>query len=173
MTTVPSSDTTGFDPAALIEQYQAGVWRYLRVLGCTSEEAEDLTQETFLSVLSRPFKHYSQAATSAYLRKVAYHLFVSAHRRSKRVRLIENVEELDYVWSKWAGQDNWEELILKLKSCLDGLTERARRALEMRFRDRSSRSAIAEELEITEHGAKNLMQRAKQQLRKCVESKKT
>jgi RNA polymerase sigma-70 factor (ECF subfamily) len=51
------------------------------------------------------------------------------------------------------------------------LTPRARQALEQRFRDRTSRSAIAEGLGITEHGAKNLMQRAKQQLRACVEQK--
>jgi RNA polymerase sigma-70 factor (ECF subfamily) len=30
---------------------------------------------------------------------------------------------------------------------------------------------IARSLEITEHGAKNLMQRAKKQLRQCVEGK--
>jgi RNA polymerase sigma-70 factor (ECF subfamily) len=44
-------------------------------------------------------------------------------------------------------------------------------ALDMRFRDRSSRSEIAVALGITEHGAKNLMQRAKQQLRVCIERK--
>jgi RNA polymerase sigma-70 factor (ECF subfamily) len=41
----------------------------------------------------------------------------------------------------------------------------------MRFRDDSSRDEIATALEITEHGAKNLMQRAKQQLRECIERK--
>ncbi len=89
----------------------------------------------------------------------------------KRLRHVENIEELDDVWGKWAGQDNGEELILKLKSCLQSLTDRARRALEMRFRGRHTRARIAEALGITEHGAKNLMQRAKKQLRECIESK--
>jgi RNA polymerase sigma-70 factor (ECF subfamily) len=43
----------------------------------------------------------------------------------------------------------------------------------MRFRGESSREEIAAALEITEHGAKNLMQRAKQQLRECIENKLT
>jgi len=51
------------------------------------------------------------------------------------------------------------------------LSDRARKALEMRFRDQQSREQIAATLEISEHGAKNLMQRAKQQLRACVEKK--
>ena len=43
------------DVARLVREHQAGVWRYLRVLGCPATEAEDLTQETFLAVLTRPF----------------------------------------------------------------------------------------------------------------------
>jgi RNA polymerase sigma-70 factor (ECF subfamily) len=35
------------------------------------------------------------------------------------------------------------------------------------------RAQIAEGLEMTEHGAKNLMQRAKQQLRECIRGKMT
>ena len=143
----------------------------MRALGCDDAQAEDLTQETFLSVLRKPFKQYSKAATAAYLRKVAFNLLATAQRRAKKVTLVENVEEVDHAWASWAGGDDGEELIDKLRECLNGLTERARKALEMRFRDRSSRTEIAEELQITEHGAKNLMQRAKKQLRGCIESK--
>ena len=86
---------------------------------------------------------------------------------------VENIEQLDTVWQRWAGQDDGDELVDQLRTCLAKLTPRARHALELRFRNRASRAEIAESLQITEHGAKNLMQRAKQQLRKCVESKKT
>jgi RNA polymerase sigma-70 factor (ECF subfamily) len=54
---------------------------------------------------------------------------------------------------------------------MDALSDRARDALDMRFREKQTRIKIADFLEITEHGAKNLMQRAKQQLRECVENK--
>ena len=56
-------------------------------------------------------------------------------------------------------------------SVLAALTDRARLALEKRFRDNCSRNEIAAALQISEHGAKNLMQRAKQQLRECIENK--
>jgi len=160
-----------FDPAKLIETHQAGVWRYLRALGCERELANDITQETFLAILQKPFDDYDRRATAAYLRTVARNLFISAMRKAGRVVPVEDIEAVDTTWNRWMGVDDGEELLDKLRECLQGLTERARWALEMRFKDRLPRVEIAENLGITEHGAKNLMQRAKKQLRSCIEKK--
>jgi RNA polymerase sigma-70 factor (ECF subfamily) len=168
---VPPSPATGFDPARLIADHQVGIWRFLRALGCEATLADDLTQETFLAVLERPFSEINRAATSSYLRTIARNLLISHHRRNGRYNLADNLDELVGEWSRWAGDDDGESAIEALRECLKALTPRARQALEQRFRDRTSRSAIAEGLGITEHGAKNLMQRAKQQLRACVEQR--
>src|SRR5947209_1257818 len=64
----PRQSEVGFDPVRLIETYQAGVWRYLRAMGCEASLADDLTQETFLAILQRPFNDINPAATNAYLR---------------------------------------------------------------------------------------------------------
>jgi RNA polymerase sigma-70 factor (ECF subfamily) len=169
----PASGSSGFalDAARLIENHQAGVWRYLRALGCDSALADDLTQETFIKILERPFEEVHDAATGAYLRRTAHNLFVSLKRKEGKVAELGSAEAIAADWSRWTEHDNGEELLAALKACLDGLTDRARRALEMRFRDHRSRPEIAAALEISEHGAKNLMQRAKQQLRECIEGK--
>jgi RNA polymerase sigma-70 factor (ECF subfamily) len=169
MTTAPKS--TGFDPARLIERHQAGVWRYLRALGCDPSEADDLTQETFLAVLQKPFDDFNPAATAGYLRKVAHNLFITVRRRAGRVVPVEDIEQVSSLWSQWADKDNGEAVLGMLQECLAELTQRARWALEMRFQERLPRIEIAAALKITEHGAKNLMQRAKKQLRGCVERK--
>lgn len=172
MSTEPTTESrTGFDPALLIETHQAGVWRYLRVLGCEPSLADDLTQETFLHLLQGSFREYSTAATAAFLRRTAHNLFVSAMRREKRMTALESIEELDTQWTTWAGADNGDALLETLRGCLQGLGDRARWALEMRFRDRMPRTEIAAALKMTEHGAKNLMQRAKQKLRACIGGK--
>ena len=171
MSSAPNPQAIGYDPVALIQAHQAGVWRYLRAMGCENSLAEDLTQETFLAVLQRPFQEINAAATAAYLRKTALNLLISHERRAGKVTAVEDVEELDRTWMRWAGGDQGEALLDVLRECVKALTPRARLALEMRFRDSSSRPEIAAALEITEHGAKNLMQRAKQQLRACIESK--
>ena len=72
-------------PSELVAKHQHGVWRYLRMLGCDTATADDLTQETFLKVLrSQDFKQVSHTATSSYLRRTAYHLLVSLHRKMGR-----------------------------------------------------------------------------------------
>ena len=167
----PRPQTAGFDPAHLIQTYQAGVWRYLRALGCEASLADDLTQETFLAVIQRDFNDVSPAATNAYLRKTALNLLISHERRAGRVRTVENIEQFDQEWTRWMGDDDGEAVLNYLRDCFTSLGERARLALEMRFRGEHTRLEIATALEITEHGAKNLMQRAKQQLRECVERK--
>ncbi len=160
------------EPAQLIEDHQTGVWRYLRVLGCEPNEADDLTQETFLAVLRKPFEYYGKAAAASYLRRVAYHRFISARRRTGKEVVTDELEMIDESWSEWmSSRHDGSEAIEKLQTCLGQLTDRARWALEMRFRDKLPRTEIAKNLQITEHGAKNLMQRAKQKLRECVELK--
>ena len=170
--------TAGFDAARLIEEHQVGVWRYLRALGCHAAEAEDLTQETFLAVLQKPFQDYQRAATAAYLRQVARNLLMSSRRRSARGAEIEReiveqeMAELDAAetaWLRWSGQDDGHERLAALRRCLQTLTARARQALELRFGEQASRAAIAAALGMSEDGAKNVLQRAKQHLRACIE----
>ena len=171
MKSVSATESIGCDPTRLVEQHQAGVWRYLRALGCESSLAEDLTQETFLAVVRQPFEDFSPAATAAYLRRTARNLYVNSHRRAGKVMVVEDVEQVDRSWTDWAGQDNGEALLDALRDCIGNLSERARLALELRFRDRETRANIASRLMISENGAKNLMQRAKQKLRTCIEGK--
>ncbi len=164
---------TELGPAELIVRHQHGVWRYLRMLGCDAATADDLTQETFLRVLSRDnFVQHNDAATSGYLRRTAYNLLVSRHRKLGRVQTIAEPAVLDVIWERWAGKDLTGDLAIDaLKSCLKTLTDRAQRALRMRFAEDASRIEIGQALGITDHGARNLMQRAKLQLRQCVEEK--
>ncbi|MEX0713698.1 MAG: sigma-70 family RNA polymerase sigma factor [Pirellulales bacterium] len=161
--------STGFDVARLVKEHQTGVWRYLRALGCAPAQAEDLTQETFLRVLERPFQDYNRAATAAYLRQVARNLFLTSQRRAARTLVVANLDEIEVLWARWTDRDGGQELVQALERCLETLAARARQALDLRFRERLSRAGIAEKLGMSEAGAKNLMQRAKRHLRACIE----
>jgi RNA polymerase sigma-70 factor (ECF subfamily) len=162
---------TRIDFVSLIKDHQSGVWRYLRVLGCDATQADDLTQETFLAVLERPFEDHGPLAAAAYLRKVARNQFVSYLRRANRSVSLEQVDEIERDWTRWAGHDAGESYLSALEDCLSGLGDRARRALNLKYREDKSRNEIAQDLEMSEDGAKNLLQRAKQSLRECVERK--
>ena len=171
MTEAPQEKTTGTPAERLIVDYQAAIWRYLRAMGCEASLADDLTQETFLAALQRPFQDINPAATSAYLRTIAKNFLISHHRRAGKVKAVENVELLDRTWSNWAGNDDGSGALDALRDCLQGLGDRAKQALELRFRQDSSREEIAAALKLSEDGAKNILQRAKQKLRDCIEQK--
>ncbi len=166
-----NQDRSELDLTELIERHQASVWRYVRALGADVALADDLTQDTFLEVMRRPFEQYSHAASASYLRRVAHNLFISRRRRDGRMTVTEHVDQFESTWMRWAGFDAGNTALDILAECFARLGERAQFALRLRFAEDQSRQAIAEALRISEHGAKNLMQRAKTQLRECVEQK--
>ena len=168
---IASGSSEELDLNPLVTRHQVTVWRYLRALGADAALADDLTQDTFLEVMRRPFQQFSDAASASYLRRVAHNLFISRRRREGRMTVTEHADAFESAWIRWAGCDSGDTAIDALTECLQRLTQRAQLALRLRFSDDSSRQSIANLLGISEHGAKNLMQRAKMKLRECVEQK--
>ena len=168
----PIADASAeLDLTELVARHQQSIWRYLRALGSDAALADDLTQDTFLEVMRKPFKQYSDAASASYLRRVAHNLFINRRRRDKRTNVTEHAEQFESAWIRWAGFDSGNLALDALSECFERLTERSQLALRLRFADDASRQRIAGALGISPHGAKNLMQRAKAQLRACVEQK--
>lgn len=159
------------DPSSfeqLVRDHQTMVWRYLRFLGCTDDDARDLTQDTFLAVIDKTVHRFGDAGARAYLRKVARNAFVRfLQRTSRQPRVDLDIAEAAYEW--YRGDDEGETMRDALVNCLDTLSAQARRALELRFVDRFTRGAIAAELGLGEHGAKSLLQRSYARLRACIE----
>jgi RNA polymerase sigma-70 factor (ECF subfamily) len=156
--------------SALVEAHQAGVWRYLRFLGCDVTEADDLVQDTFLVVLRDGFSVRSAAETAAYLRKVARNRLLMARRRHSRRPPEVDLEAAEAVWARVAAEDGLDGYVAAVGKCLEVAVEpRARRALELKYGDRASRAEIAAELDLTVEGVKTLLRRARGALRDCVE----
>lgn len=155
----------------LVRAYQAGVWRYLRFLGCDESQADDLTQETFLAVHRRPFVQHSPPETFAYLRTVARNQLLMSIRRSKRRPVIEDIELAESVWRQFNDSDGGDAYLEALRECVETLAGRSRQAIDLRYRDDRSRAEIAQALEMTEDGVKTLLRRTRDVLRRCVEQR--
>ncbi len=165
-TTAPAT----LDLAQLATEHQATVWRYLRLLGCPAALADDLTQETFLCVIKKPFVEINARATAAYLRLVARNLFIDEMRRQKKSAPAD-LDQADLAWEEIAGTDEGESWREALRECLGFLEGRARQAVDLRYRDNASISAIAGKLAMKSSGVKTLLGRVKTRLRDCVERK--
>jgi RNA polymerase sigma-70 factor (ECF subfamily) len=165
--TVTERPTTAAD---LIRTHQAGIWRYLRYLGCDPSLADDLTQETFLAVIRKPFEQRSDAETAAYLRTVARHNFLRSVEKSRRWPTLEDLNVAETIWAD-THADGGNEYLDALEDCLAEVNGRARTAIQRRYRDGCSRAEIAGELKMTEDGVKTLLRRTRHSLRRCVEGK--
>lgn len=117
------------------------------------------------------FKEYDPAATAVYLRTTAKRLYLAMLKQQAREFQIEYIEQLEADWQRFGAQDGGELLLENLEQCLQQLDERSRQALTLRYHENASRSEIAANLNLSEDGAKNLLQRAKQRLRDCIERK--
>jgi RNA polymerase sigma-70 factor (ECF subfamily) len=159
------------DVAELVRLHQAGIWRYLRFLGCEPSLADDLTQETFLTVHRAPFEQRSPQATCCYLRTVARNLFLGVMRRSRREPPVEDLDRADEVWRQFAADDGGESYLEALRECVNLLDGRARAAIELRYQDDRSRSEIGATLDLGEEGVKALLRRTRDVLRRCVEKR--
>ena len=156
----------------LVRAHQAGVWRYLRFLGCDPTEADDLVQETFLAVLRKGFEVRSPAQTGAYLRTVARNRLLMARRKERNAPPAVDLEAAEAVWARVAGEDGLSDYLVALSHCLEqAVSPRVRRALELQYRDRASRAEIAEKLDLAVEGVKTLLRRGRSALRDCVERK--
>ncbi|MCC6572527.1 MAG: RNA polymerase sigma factor [Planctomycetes bacterium] len=159
------------DHAEIIRTHQGGVWRYLRFLGCDEAHADDLTQETFVSVLTKPFDYRGRNETSAYLRTVARNYFLMSARKDKRVVALDEIEARDEAFAHNTGEDDGEGYRDALRRCMAGLPDRARKALEMQYTDEAGRSTIAGALDMKKEALKTLLRRVKEALRDCIEKR--
>lgn len=156
--------------ASLVRAHQAGVWRYLRLLGCDPTEADDLTQETFLVVLRKGFEVRSAAETGAYLRTVARNRLLMDRRKRRSQPTAVDLDAAEAVWAQQVGEDGMSDYLAALGECLQkAVSPRVRRALELQYHDKAGRAEIATELDLAVEGVKTLLRRARSALRECVQ----
>ncbi len=155
---------------SLVRDHQVALFRYLRYLGADEGLATEMVQETFLAVWRKPFEVRGPGETRAYLRTVARNHFLMAVRRRRVRPAFADLDEADRAYRPRSGDDA-ESYLEALRVCLGELTDRAREALGMVYRDGRSREEVGEALGLAVEGVKTLLRRARETLRDCVSKK--
>lgn len=159
------------DLAALVDQHQADVWRYLRYLGADRADADDLTQETFLVVSRSKFEQRSDRETSAYLRSIARNQLLMLRRLQRRAIDTVQLEAAEQVWAAHVPDEGMNPILSTLADCLKTIDGRAREAIHLFYREDLSRKAMAAALSMKPEGIKTLLRRTRDALRDCIERK--
>jgi RNA polymerase sigma-70 factor (ECF subfamily) len=169
MTAVSDPPRTQFDLACLVREHQSDVWRYLRYLGAATEDADDLTQETFLAVARSPFELRSRGETAAYLRTAARNQLLMLRRKQGREASKVDLAAAEDVWAAAMHDGDSNILLDALAACYQSLAGRVREAVDRFYRDGDSREKIAVELKISIDGVKSMLRRTRSSLRECIE----
>lgn len=161
-------------PASSAEQavqtHLKGLWRYLRMHGASPEQADDLAQESFAIAVQKGALGFDPPATAAFLRRTARFLLLRS-RRNRRDAVVL-ADEVDLLWQRDCADDDGDTAVDTLRRCVDELTPRAQRAIAGTYGLGSAEAhqhELAAELGLQPNGLKTLLQRARQQLRACVE----
>jgi RNA polymerase sigma-70 factor (ECF subfamily) len=151
-----------------IAGHRTAIWRYLRMLGASASEADDLCQETMLVGCTHAAAN-DPATGRAFLRGTAKNLWLRSRRWWQRRREREVAVAVDELWLATAEHDGGDELVARLRTCLGTLQPRARQALELHYRDGLDWRLVAAQIGLLPNGTKTLVQRARQALRTCIE----
>jgi RNA polymerase sigma-70 factor (ECF subfamily) len=82
---------------ALIDRYYAPIHAYLTQLMEDADQAEDLTQDTFLAAYRVLFQLRDDRSFAAWLYRIAHNLATSALRRRRLIRLISLDRIVDHI----------------------------------------------------------------------------
>ena len=156
---------------SIVRRHQDGLRRYLRLLGCDAATADDLAQDAFVALLTGRFEERAPAATASWLRRKARWLWLDRRRKLGRRREVRFADAVDRVWAEVAPDGNGRDWLEALDRCLERLPPRSRRALDLRYGDRRSRTEMAGLLGLAENGVKTLLQRVRAGLRRCIEER--
>lgn len=156
----------------IIHAHQRGVWRYLRFMGCSTAEADDLTQETFLAAWKSDFVEINETATAGYLRTVARSRFLMMVRARGRRVTETDFAEVEADWVQLAGQDeSWDERGAALDDCLQQVQGKARELIDLNYREGLRYAEIGDRLGMKPEGVRTLLKRVIGKLRECMERK--
>jgi RNA polymerase sigma-70 factor (ECF subfamily) len=170
-------DHTAF--TAIIERHAKFVHGYLRARLARLADAEDLGQEVFLRIYTAKAvpRGTTALAMRPWLLGIARNILREHARATRRRRetawtaLCLDIEDL-----AGAGGDDgraFDDVMEKLPHCLEALGPSARQALDHYYHDDLRMQEIATRFKRSEGAVKLLVHRARQAVRRCLESGQT
>jgi RNA polymerase sigma-70 factor (ECF subfamily) len=168
-TLAPSDHATAF--SEVYAQNHAVVHAYLRARVLDASDAEDLCQEVFYRGY-RSFDQYDRQRDVRFwligIARNALREHVRRVRRRKEVGWTELCLELE---ETVAADSPYEDFIVHLPTCTGSLGDSARSALNWHYMAAMKLDEIAQRLARTLGAVKVLLVRARQALKRCIESR--
>lgn len=149
----------------LLDKEGKKVFNYLRKILRNNEDAEDILQETFISLYKR-IDFIKEEAIETYLYRTAYHKALNLIRKRKtyskfniNISSMENIEQVE----KKEEADNSD-----INNALAELSVEYATLIELKYYQNKSYKEIAEILDLTVSAVDSRLVRAKKKLKKII-----
>jgi RNA polymerase sigma-70 factor, ECF subfamily len=158
----------------LVQRWEREVMAFLVHMLSSVQEAEDLTQETFVQVFRKAGRYQGEGKFQSWLFRIAGNQARSKLRRRKILRWVSfNPDRHDQAFG---GDDPAAALVRKdearlVNSALAGLPERQRQALVLHRFQGLKYKEIAETMDVSVAAVESLIQRAMSELRRSLAGK--
>jgi len=147
----------------------------VRIVECR-EDAEELTQDTFLKAFRKLDTYKGDCSFSTWLYRIAYNTAISATRKKRMTfpaldeSLINNVpdEAIDALLNK----EEDEAVMIKLEKALDLLTVEERALITLYYTEERSVSEVASILQLTMDNVKVKLYRVRKKIYTLVKNEK-
>ncbi len=154
----------------VVEQHQRTVFGYLRARVSDPNDAEDMTQDVFLRLYQGRSRLGREVVLRAWLIGIARNVLREHARSQKRRKEVAWTELCLEIEAMSPTDDRDDEMALqRLPGCIESLGPSARSALELHYHAQMCLSEIAARFKRSEGAVKQLMYRARQALRRCLD----
>lgn len=160
------------DAETFVRSHQAGLWRWLRTLGCAADRAEEHCQDALLAGLHHGVAARPHAEASRWLRTAARNFYFMRLRAERRRPAAVSLDTLEAHWARVRGDDDGGDgAILALADCVRALPAREQELVALRYEQELPRPVIGLQLGIGDAGAKQALRRLRERLRRCVQGR--
>lgn len=148
----------------LLHRHQDAVYGFARRMLGDAQEAEDVTQETFLRFYRASGRYRPDAALRTFLLRIARNICIDFHRKKRP----ELMAQLPDTTTEETPLDLLEGAMAvdRLEKAIDGLPVNQRTALLLRHTQQLPYSQIAELMELSVGAVESLLVRSRRSLRR-------
>lgn len=160
----------------LINRYKNSVFAIIYRMTGQYQEAEDISQEVFLTVYQKLYQFDSTKKFAPWVHRIAINTCISALRKKNKVAFF-NFDESLFINHKWEGQYNYgnpeivlerNELRTEIKAALNKLPSSYQSVLILRYQLGLSNQEIADTLGVNKENVEVKIHRARKSLRKIL-----
>lgn len=164
-----------FDFESVVKEYQAGLRAFIRSLGADEDWVDDLAQEVFLVAYRKQSEFRQDEDPGKWLRGIARRLVMGDRtKRARRHRLMhEGIADIliNLGIEKPIQDSDLHATVAVMKTCVGGLPDLQRNLLQERYQQGRKAKELAEIKSTTAAAIRKKLQRIRQLIRSCMESK--